>query len=343
MNLGNIPHLLLHPIQSKCFYDVNIGTDNINCARYLVTKLLISPHDTSDGIIVSADMPFGQHGLINITRPAVLRTYYGLDLKCISPTKIERVTYGPTSLTGVVSTDPRVYTTKPMSTLMYNLGLCLKNYVKTQFKMQHQNIRIFDCEFNHCTILTYNVHTPNVNHKLTYHCDCQYDHNGNFQYLTNSQGENTPVIVYSLGNSRTLYFRRRRVICGKKNMKRWENSKIPCHEFELNDNSIFVLHPLDEKPLIRYPLENMSQYQHGNVTVKSGNLSIALVFRNVTKTLVYDNVTLRREISETMTHHNERQLVTFDETYIECRETVTDFGKKLTDLVKLKLSNWNWM
>ena len=183
---------------------------------------------TSDGIIVSADMPFGQHGLMNITRPEVLRTYYDIDLNFLSPTKLERVTYGPTSLTGVLSTDSRVYSTKPMSTLMYNLGVCLKDFAIKQFKRQHKSIGIFGCQFNHCTILTYNVHSHNVNHKLTYHCDCEYSHNGKCNSLDNSQGENTPVIVYSLGDSRTLYFRRRRVIYENKLKKHWENNKKSC-------------------------------------------------------------------------------------------------------------------
>ena len=86
----------------------------------------------------------------------------------------------------------------------------------------------------------------------------------------------------------------------------------------------------------------MSQYQHGNVAVKSGDLSMALVFRNVTKTLLYDNVTLRRDISEQLTHNNERKLQTYDATYSECRDTVTDTTIQFSKQVQQKLSNWHW-
>ena len=196
----------VHFIKSQCFYDVGIGSDNINCARSLVVKLLLSVHDTEYGIVLSADMPFGQSGLMNISRPAVLRTYYGLNMQYISPTIVERVTYGPTSTTGCLSMNPRTFSTKPMSTDMYQFGQCLKNFVKSQFEQQQQCSDIFDCDFNHCTILTYNVHSPNMNCKLAYHSDCGYDHKGDFKNK-NTQGKNTAVIVYSLGDSRTLCLR----------------------------------------------------------------------------------------------------------------------------------------
>ena len=85
------------------FYHVGIVNDNINCARSLVVKLLLSVHDTEYGIVLSADMPFGQQGLMNISRPEVLRTYYGLNIEPINPTKWKRVTYGPTSIMTIVN------------------------------------------------------------------------------------------------------------------------------------------------------------------------------------------------------------------------------------------------
>ena len=66
---------------------------------------------------------------------------------------------------------------------------------------------IFDCELNHCTVLIYNPHMTNVNCKLSYHCDSKYNHKGEFQSNKNTQGQNTPVIVYSMGDPRTLYYK----------------------------------------------------------------------------------------------------------------------------------------
>ena len=115
---------------------------------------------------------------------------------------MNRVTYGPTSTTGSLSMNPNTFSTNVMSTDMYQFGQCIKNFAKSQFERQEKCCDIFDCEFNHCTILTYNVHSPNVNCKLEYHTDCAYDHNGAFKTNKNTQGKNTAVIVYSLGDSR---------------------------------------------------------------------------------------------------------------------------------------------
>jgi hypothetical protein len=325
-------------IQSQCFYHVDIGIDNINCARSLVVKLLLSPHDTEDGIVLSADMPFGQSGLMNVSRPAVLRTYYGLNVQHISPTEVKRVTYGPTSTTGSLSMNPTTFSTKLMSTDMYQLGQCLKIFAKTQFERQNKCSDIFDCDFNHCTILTYNVHSPNVNCKLAYHTDCQYDHNGTFKTNKNTQGKNTAVIVYSLGDSRKLYFRRRMVMNSR---KKWKNDR-PCFKFTLDDNSIFVLHPMDEKPIIRNPTETLSHFQHGNVTVKLGNLSIALVFRNVTHTLDYNNMTSKRILGKEFTEKYCKQLEIFQATTNEYRQNQHHIGSISAKHAQKKFSSFGW-
>ena len=125
MNISRPQHI----IQSQYFEDVDIGI-HIVTARSIVVKLLLSDHDTPDGITLSADMPFGQQGLMNISRPAVLRTYYGLNIEPINPTKWKRVTYGPTGIMGPLSMDPRDYCTKSMPSEMFELGVHLKNYVK---------------------------------------------------------------------------------------------------------------------------------------------------------------------------------------------------------------------
>ena len=193
-------------VKSQCYHDVDIGTEYVNYARSMVVKLLLSEFNSSDGITLTADMPFTKNAMMNVSRPAVLQTYYGLDIECISPSQFKRVTYGSTSQTGPLSIDPRVYSTKPMPMAMYQLGSHLKKFVKEKFSEDNnlKNDDIFDCDFTHCTILTYNHHIPNINHKLSYHCDCVYDHNGTFIEEQNSQGLDTPVIIYSLGEMHSI-------------------------------------------------------------------------------------------------------------------------------------------
>ena len=327
--------------QSQCFYDVHIGRDNIIYARAIVVKLLLSGFDTPDGIPLSADMPYGQPKM-NIKRPAVLRIYYGLNKNIISPTIWNRVTYGPTSVTGSLSIDPRRYTTKAMSVEMFQFGLCLKQYVKRQFQKQQRSSLIFDCELNHCTVLIYNTHSDNINCKLSYHCDCEYDHNGNFKDR-NTQGENTPVIVFSMGDSRKINFRKRTIIQGKNYHNLWENVETPIHEVDLHDNSIFVLHPDDEKPIIRKVSENLSQFQHGNVKVKMGKLSIGLVYRNVTHSRNYDNVTSKIVLSSNYWAAKSRYITLFDETYSKDRTTMRNIETKFNSLSLGKLHTWDWI
>lgn len=332
-------------LKSQCYHGVDIGTENINCARSIVVKLLLSGFNTSDGITLSADMPFSKKSLMNISRPAVLRTYYGLDSQCISPSHVKRATYGPTSLTGPLSMDPRVYSTKPMSIAMYELGVSLKKFVKLQLSKDSglKSDKIFDCEFNHCTVLTYNAHIPNINNKLSYHCDCQYDRHGKFMESQNSQGQNTPVIIYSLGDSRTLSFRQRSVTNGKKSFLRWKTEKVPCQKFELTDNSIFVLHPMDEKPTHRPPSQSLSQFQHGNVDVKDGNMSIALVYRNVTRTLVYDNVTLTRVLNSKDPCAKAYVIDGYDASYQKYASSESYIGMSFKKNAEQKFRQWNWI
>lgn len=76
---------------------------------------------------------------------------------------------------------------------------------------------------------------------------------------------------------------------------------------------------MDEKPIIRNPTETLSHFQYGNVTVKQGNLSIDLIFRNVTHTLEYDNMTSKRILGKQFTENNCKLLEVFQATVNEYR------------------------
>ena len=172
---------------------------------------------------------------------------------------------------------------------------------------QEETSTFFDCELNHCTIIIYNTHSPGINYKLPFHYDCEYDHNGTF-LQRNSKRENTPVIVYSLGDSRTLNLSRRMAV-DSGNHKQWLIIQKKCKEFELKDNSIFLLHPDDENPLLRYFDKELSQFQHGNVQVKKGQLSLGMVLRNVTKSLPYNNVTDVRLLPDNFMNDQRNDLI----------------------------------
>ena len=100
----------------------------------------------------------------------------------------------------------------------------------------------------------------------------------------------------------------------------WEPEKQSFLKLQLTDNSIFMLHPNDEKPLVRTHGESKCQLQHGNVHVESGDMSIALVYRNVTKTLKYDSINCRRLITDQYFNKHSAFLNECDKIYVENNE-----------------------
>ena len=99
---------------------------------------------------------------------------------------------------------------------------------------------------------------------------------------------------------------------------------------------------MDEKPFLRHPAETLSHFQHGNVIVKQGNLSIALIFRNVTKTLQYDNMSSKRVLGNTFNQDNCTQLEVFQATVNEYRQNQHHIGSMFADHAKNKFGNWDW-
>ena len=152
----------------------------------------------------------------------------------------------------------------------------------------------------------------------------------------------TPVLVYTLGNSRTLYFRKRKVIMGKASKPCWKNDPLPTKEILLCNNSLFMLHPDDEKPQKRYHTEGLSQFQHGNVNVKEGDLSIALVFCHCTKTLIYDHIASKRVIDNIVIENNKENFAILDSTYSQFNEYLSSFQVRFSQHVTSKLQTWKW-
>ena len=59
------------------------------------------------------------------------------------------------------------------------------------------------------TVLNYFSHPDvKVSSKMGYHCDNTYTLNGIYSKCANSQLENTPIIIVSFGESRTLHFQK---------------------------------------------------------------------------------------------------------------------------------------
>ena len=114
----------------------------------------------------------------------------------------------------------------------------------------------------------------------------------------------------------------------------------PFLKLQLTDKSIFMLHPNDEKPLVRTPGDSKCQLQHGNVHVK---MSIALVYRNVTKTLIYDSKNSRRVLSDQYCNKHSLFLKECDQIYRENTEQILVFESLFLQEASRKMSQWKWL
>ena len=97
---------IIHSRQFK-FNILNILRD---LSRSVLDKLILSKIDSLCGISIVAEQPMNNPIMLNITRPAVLRQYYGCDMGSPRNKIIKRATYGYKSHVG---TDPSKFITKP--------------------------------------------------------------------------------------------------------------------------------------------------------------------------------------------------------------------------------------
>lgn len=128
--------------------------------------------------------------------------------------------------------------------------------------------------------------------QLNFHRDVQYSHDGSYSELNNSQVEGTPTFVLTVGDTRKLAFKlyrhtqqpkkKRKTGSSAWSVEEVEDEDNTTHVFELTHGSLFVLHPDDERSLIRREYDTLypTFFKHGNVVFgRNGGLSIGLVFR----------------------------------------------------------------
>ena len=250
-------------------------------ARQIVDKLISAPINSKDGIHVSMDSPYRRYHLLNILRPSVLRQYYGrnIDNQCHEE-YVRRYSYGTGSGSNTLGIDGNKFMTKnfthEIDTMAKELHTCLKN---NRRKFNLQDVDLHD-GFNHCTILLYyGGEGLKKESLLPNHCDCTYStKDGTFLHSANSQVENTPTVVYSVGTKRRLNWCRRRLAkTGSRNI--WESDKEWSSHFDIVSDTISTIHPDDENA--KTPFVDPVQYQHGNVKVGKNEFSIGFVFRIV--------------------------------------------------------------
>ena len=107
--------------------------------------------------------------------------------------------------------DPRNFVTREMIDGMKSLSselyaLLLSN--KSYFKLHDANLEM---PFNHCTVIVYYAGEASKEYsRLGMHSDCVYSvQDGSYVKNDNSQAQNSPTVIYSLGDTRSLHWSRR--------------------------------------------------------------------------------------------------------------------------------------
>ena len=250
-------------------------------------RLISSPIGSKDGIHVTVDKPYGKNPGMNVYQPSVLRQYFSInanDKECREG-YINRYSYGTGTGSNTLCIDPTNFKTRPFTNDIELLASQVHQFVlANRTKLNLDKANLGKC-FNHCTIIPYYAGEGLKKEALlSKHCDNTYSvHTGKFVHSANSQVEDTPTFVYSLGTTRTLNFYRRHIVKGKRGNK-WMDDTDWSRSFELSNNSIWILNPIDEKAKGKY------QYQHGGVKVKKGEMSVGLAFRIVKNIEEYDVV-----------------------------------------------------
>ena len=164
----------------------------------------------------------------------------------------------------------------------------------------------------------------------------------------NSQQENTCVAVLTLGDTRRLHFKKRILIDGNKNRKRWAITDDMGIHFDLCENTIFLLDPTDEIPTRRVGDDDRSQYVHGGVQITNENdLSIAYAFRVVCVEREYNPINSKLIPQESDIRVSDR-LET--ESNYKLREALDSFrshhlvsySRTFHDFVRNKFNEWKW-
>ena len=145
-------------------------------------------------------------------------------------------------------------------------------------------------EFDSCVILSY-YSGDNLKKKSTmgFHCDNTYNRRGKYMECSNSQIENTPIVIVSFGETRVLNFERLYSNKSSKGKHEWLKDESFHKSMVMDENNIVIINSSDEKPHKLLHSDKTCKYRHGNVCVQGENkMSFSLVFRVVQKYANYN-------------------------------------------------------
>ena len=114
-----------------------------------------------------------------------------------------------------------------------------------------------------------------------------------FSNELNGQTINTPVVIFTIGSSRYLHWRRRYTEIQTNGRKSWKVEADSIQSMLLQEGYMCVINPNDEKPHYDVVSDKEIHFQHGNTKTIADDISVAFVFRVSPHTCVCDMKTNR--------------------------------------------------
>jgi len=138
----------IRSFQMKIMYPNSV----MSLCRNVLDKLILTNIDSQDGISIVSEQPMGNGLMMNISRPGVLRQYYGLDVGEREGNTIKRATYGFNSSVG---TDPNKFITKPFDSNLIGISNLIMNKLRNHNNGELCKKMNLNTVFNSCTVLPY--------------------------------------------------------------------------------------------------------------------------------------------------------------------------------------------
>ena len=114
---------------------------------------------------------------------------------------------------------------------------------------------------------------------MGWHCDSRFSVLGNFSAKLNGQMYNTPVVIFTIGKSRLLKWRKRFTIRNPNGHGSFEIEKGFEMEMLLQEGNFLILNPKDEEPHYDVTSKKMIHFQHRDTKINDNDISIAFIFR----------------------------------------------------------------
>ena len=126
-------------------------------SRIIIDRLICSRLNSKNGIKLSFDKPLSNPLRLNITRPAVLRQYFGkvVESSVIEDNKSMRYTYGSGSGASSVGMHPLNYVTRPLYFKMEAMIDKIYSLLKQNQDTLNLSSVNLDKKINYCTVLVY--------------------------------------------------------------------------------------------------------------------------------------------------------------------------------------------